>query len=259
MALGETGTTVDLLADPRPRPSRNGNGSPSKSMVLSNIPLEELDSLRPHLEPIDLPQYFILHEQSGETSHIYFPQDGMVSLVVLANDGRSVEVSVVGREGVVGLPRLGGMTKAPYRAISQIQGTAQRVRFDVLEGLLPAMPGLQSAFSRYTLLQGLQMAQTAACNRLHEINQRLARWLLMCQDRVNRDKLLLTHEFLAQMLGAGRPTVSLAAGMLERAGLIHNVRGAINILDRPRLEQNACECYAVMRDYDAGLAIDSAA
>jgi CRP-like cAMP-binding protein len=225
------------------------------SLILSALPAEEYELLRLHLEFVELPQQFILHEQSHEISHFYFPQSGMVSLVVLANDGRSVEVGVVGREGVAGLPRLGGVLSAPYRAISQISGNAFRLRADLLENLLPSLPALQLAFGRYILMQGLQMAQTAACNRLHEIEQRLARWLLMCQDRVERDTLLLTHEFLAQMLGSGRPSVTLAAGGLERAGLIDNVRGTIRILDRPRLQASACECYEAMQNFNLELGL----
>ena len=237
------------------RAGRENGNSGRGNLILSTLPTEEYEALRPHLEFVELPQQFILHEQSHEISHFYFPQGGMVSLVVLANDGRSVEVGVLGREGAVGLPRLGGVTSAPYRGISQIPGNALRVRADLLENRLPSLPALQLAFGRYILMQGLQMGQTAACNRLHEIEQRLARWLLMCQDRVERDTLLLTHEFLAQMLGSGRPSVSLAAGGLERAGLIDNVRGTIKILDRSRLQASACECYAAMKDFNLELGL----
>jgi CRP-like cAMP-binding protein len=258
MAIGDAIVSKSLTAVPTglsERSSANGDFPQSRNLVLSSIPKTEYAVLRPHLEALDLPQYFILHEQGEAITHFYFPQDGMVSLVVLANDGRSVEVGVVGREGVIGLPRASGMTKGPYRAISQIAGPALRVSAELLESLMPSLPQLQVAFGRYVLMQGLQTAQTAACNRLHEIDQRLARWLLMCQDRVERDKLFLTHEFLAQMLGTGRPSVSIATGALERAGLIDNMRGTIKILDRPRLRESACECYAVMRDFSSELGL----
>jgi CRP-like cAMP-binding protein len=262
MVIGEAGVPKQnvILAEARqPAPGNgtheNGNGSRSTNLILAGLAEDEYGWLQPHLEPVELAQRDILHEQARDITHVYFPQDGMVSLVVMAKDGRSVEVNVVGREGAVGLSRLAGMMEAPYRAISQIPGHALRVQVDALENVLRSTKGLQVAFGRYILMQGLQMAQTAACNRLHEIDQRLARWLLMCQDRVDKDKLLLTHEFLAQMLGAGRPSVSLAAGVLQRAGLIDNLRGAIRILDRPGLQESACECYRVMQDFNSELGL----
>jgi len=228
-----------------------------RNVVLSSMASSEYELLHPHLEPVDMPQHFILFEQGERIPYVYFPCDGMVSLVVVAGDGRSVEVGIVGREGIVGTPCSVGVPQGPYRAISQIAGQAARLRAGTLANLLPTMPALRLGFSRYTLMQGLQMAQVAACNRLHEIDQRLARWLLMCQDRVERGTLYLTHEFLAQMLGTGRPSVSLAIGMLEDEGLIQNMRGAISILDRAGLETAACECYGVIRDFNQGLGLTS--
>jgi CRP-like cAMP-binding protein len=131
----------------------------------------------------------------------------------------------------------------------QIAGSAVRVKSAVLRETLQSTGDLYLVWNRYVLIQGLQVAQIAACNRLHEIEQRLARWLLMCQDRVETETLLVTHEFLAQMLGTGRPSVSLAAGILQRGGLIENVRGAVTILDRPGLEAASCECYFVMQRF----------
>jgi len=124
-----------------------------------------------------------------------------------------------------------------------------------MEDTLLAAPALRIALARYALVQGLQVAQIAACNRLHEIEQRLARWLLMCQDRVDSELLPLTHDFMAQMLGTGRPTVSLAAGILQRAGLIENLRGSVKILNRKSLEGAACECYGVIQHFNGGLGL----
>jgi CRP-like cAMP-binding protein len=231
------------------------SGSQCPNVVLSSLASDEYDLLRPYLERVELPQHYILFEQGQKIEYVYFPCDGMVSFVVLTSDGRSVEVGIVGHEGVVGTPRCVGLTRGPFRAICQIPGHAARLRGDVLEELLPSMPRFQLAVGRYILMQGLQMAQIAACNRLHEIDQRLARWLLMCQDRVERDVLRLTHEFLAQMLGTGRPSVSLAAGTLERDGLIENGRGAIRILDRTGLENAACECYGVIQNFNCELGL----
>jgi CRP-like cAMP-binding protein len=209
--------------------------------------------LRPHLEFVELPKQHILFEQGAKIEDVYFPDDGMVSLVVLARDGRSVEVGIVGREGAVGIPRSFGLSRAPYRAISQIPGRSMRLRGDTLDELLPFAPRLQFAFGKHSLLQGLQMGQIAACNRLHEISPRLARWLLMCQDRAGREILPVTHELLAQMLGTGRPSISLAAGMLDRAGVIANLRGRMKILDRRSLERAACECYSAMQIFSEGI------
>jgi CRP-like cAMP-binding protein len=141
------------------------------------------------------------------------------------------------------------------RAITQIAGDGLRIRADVLADLLPESSGLKEQLLRYVFLQGFQVAQAAACNRLHEIEQRLARWLLMCQDRVDSDVLFLTHEFLANMLGTGRPTVTLATGVLQRAGLIENSRGTVRIINRKSLEAAACECYGVIQNYNGGLGL----
>jgi CRP-like cAMP-binding protein len=261
MANADTGVLkkVDCTHPvPVEEPTPQGLGANrSDNIILSSMAKGEYELLRGHLEFVELPQHFILFEQGGKVEYVYFPCDGMVSLVVMASDGRSVEVGIVGREGIVGTPRSVGLSQVPYRAISQIPGNAMRLRGDLLEELLPSMPQTRLALGRYTLMQGMQVAQIAACNRLHEIDRRLARWLLMCQDRVQREKLLLTHEFLAQMLGTGRPSVSLAAGALERDGLIENGRGAVKILNRPGLENAACECYAIVQNFNSALGLSA--
>jgi CRP-like cAMP-binding protein len=137
----------------------------------------------------------------------------------------------------------------------QIPGSGLRLPAGTLETILPLAPEFKSHLNRYILTQGLQIAQVAACNRLHELDQRLARWLLMCQDRVDSEWLSLTHEFLAQMLGTGRPSVTIAAGMLERTGAIENTRGTIRVLNRKDLEKAACECYDVIQNFNGGLGL----
>jgi CRP-like cAMP-binding protein len=179
----------------------------------------------------------------------------MVSLVVSTSDGRSVEVGIVGREGMVGTPLAVGLRLAPYDAIIQIPGNGIMIDSKRLTSQLSSTPRLWLVLTRFVLMQGLQMAQVAACNRLHELEQRLARWLLMCQDRVDSERLFLTHEFLAQMLGTGRPSVSLAIGMLEHAGLIENIRGIIRVINRKSLEDSACECYRVIQHFNGGLGL----
>jgi CRP-like cAMP-binding protein len=137
----------------------------------------------------------------------------------------------------------------------QMSGTGSRIRSEVFQTILPCAPTLRSELSRFALMQGMQVAQLAACNRLHDIDQRLARWLLMCQDRVDAQLLPLTHEFLGQMLGTGRPSVTLAAGALESRGLIENMRGTVKILNRKSLEDVACECYGVIQHFNGGLGL----
>jgi CRP-like cAMP-binding protein len=229
-------------------------GKAVRNVILLAIPHDEYLSLRPYLEFAELTQQQILHEPGEKIEFAYFLNSGMASLVVLTRDGRSVEVAIVGKEGVVGTPLAVGMDRDPYRAIIQISGSGFRVKSDLLEEALRDTPELQLVLNRYVLVQGLQVAQIAACNRLHEIEQRLARWLLMCQDRVESELLPVTHEFLAQMLGTGRPSVSLAAGILQRAGTIEKLRGTVRILNRKDLEGAACECYQAMQRFNSGLA-----
>jgi len=235
------------------------NGKPVGNEILNAIPDVEYNSLRSELEFVQLPHHHILHEAGERLEFAYFLNEGLASLVVLTSDGRSVEVSIVGHEGIVGTPLAVGMHRGPYRTIMQISGTAFRIKAEMLEALLDEMPELRLLLNRFVLVQGLQIAQIAACNRLHEIEQRLARWLLMCQDRVESEYLPVTHEFLAQMLGTGRPSVSLAAGILQKAGTIENARGNVKILNRPELEKAACECYRAIQHFNRTLATRVAA
>jgi len=224
-----------------------------ENQILNSIPESEYNLIRPHLESVQLPQQRILHEAGEKIEFAYFPNEGLASLVVLTSDGHSVEVAIVGREGIVGTPLAVGIHRGPYRTIMQISGTGMRVNAEVLEATMRDAPELRLMLNRYVLVQGLQIAQIAACNRLHEIEQRLARWLLMCQDRVGSDILPVTHEFLAQMLGSGRPSVSLAAGMLQKAAFIENLRGSVRIVNRKQLESAACECYKIIQQFNRTL------
>ncbi len=230
-------------------------GNAIRNVILLSLPDDEFQFIRPHLEAVDLPQYQILHEPGERLDYGYFINDGMTSLVVITKDGRSVEVGIVGREGMVGMPLIVGMQRGLWRGIMQIAGSGVRLRSEILEEILLVSPNLRLELNRYALLHGLQVAQIAACNRLHEIEQRLARWLLMCQDRVDSQMLNLTHEFLAQMLGTGRPSVTLATGILERAGMIQNFRGTVKIINRKQLEDSACECYGVIQNFNGGLGL----
>jgi CRP-like cAMP-binding protein len=233
----------------------DATGKAINNVMLLSMPGQEFSLLQPHLQYVELPQHFLFHEPGEKVELAYFLNSGMTSLVVHTTTGKSCEVGIVGREGMVSACLAVDICEAPYRAIMQVAGDGFRVTASALENVLANCPELKRELLRYVFLQGFQVAQIAACNRLHEIEQRLARWLLMCQDRVDSQVLFLTHEFLAQMLGTGRPSVTLAAGVLQRAGLIQNIRGAVRILNRRGLEQAACECYRVVQDYNCGLGL----
>jgi CRP-like cAMP-binding protein len=239
----------------RPGTRTDSTGRTVKNVLLLSIPDREYNLIRPYLEYVELEHHKMLHDQGQQIEFACFPNDGMVSLVVSTSDGRSVEVGIVGREGMVGTPLAVGLRRAPYDAIIQIPGNGIMIDSKRLTSQLSSTPRLWLVLTRFVLMQGLQMAQVAACNRLHELEQRLARWLLMCQDRVDSERLFLTHEFLAQMLGTGRPSVSLAIGMLEHAGLIENIRGIIRVINRKSLEDSACECYRVIQHFNGGLGL----
>lgn len=244
----------------KPAPLHPGTRSDAAGKAVSNVillslPDREYRLLRPHLEPADLPQYEILEEPGERIDFTHFLNDGMASLVALSRDGRSVEVGIVGKEGMVGMSLMVGLQRGTFRAIMQMAGSGLRIPSGVFQDILSCAPTLRAELNRFALMQGMQVAQLAACNRLHEIEQRLARWLLMCQDRMDSSLLPLTHDFLAQMLGTGRPSVSLAAGALESAGLIENLRGTVKILNRKSLEQTACECYGVIQRFNGGLGL----
>jgi CRP-like cAMP-binding protein len=228
-----------------------------RNQILLSLPENEISLLRPHLEAVRLHHHLVLQEAGEVIRDAYFLSSGLASLVVLTSDGRSVEVAIVGKEGMVGTPLAVGLNRSPCRSIMQIPGDGFKLSAVVLEQVLPKAPELMRLLNRYVLVQGLQAAQIAACNRLHDIEQRLARWLLMCQDCVDSEQVAVTHEVLAQMLGTGRPSVSLAAGILQRAGWIENFRGAFKILDRKKLEASACECYRAIQQFNCGLLKDS--
>lgn len=230
-------------------------GKAVSNVILLSLPDDEYSLLRPHLEPVELPQYKILHEPGAKIDFAYFVNEGMISLVALNHDGRSVEVGIVGKEGMVGMSLMMGLRRGIFRSIMQMSGTGLRIRAKVFQDILHGAPHLRAELCRFALVHGMQVAQLAACNRLHEIDQRLARWLLMCQDRVDSQLLPLTHDFLAQMLGTGRPSVSLAAAVLEDAGLIENLRGTVRLLNRKSLEEAACECYGVIQHFNGGLGL----
>jgi CRP-like cAMP-binding protein len=233
----------------------NAAGKPVGNLILRSISDSDYALLRPHLEYVDLPDHLVLHEAGGKIEFAYFPNRGLISLVVVMKDGRTAEAGIVGGEGFTGTPAAVGLSRGPLRAVVQIAGDGFRVKVGTLQNTLESASHLQLILSRYAAIRGMQIAQTAACNRLHNIEQRLARWLLMTQDRVDSGSLPITHDFLATMLGTDRPSVTLAAGVLQRKELIEYTRGAVKIVNRKKLEGSACECYGVIRQYDGELGL----
>ena len=237
----------------KPGERTNPEGKPVRNFLLLSIPDDEYQMLRPHLEFVELRCRTSLHEPNQQIGYVYFPNGGVVSIVVAMADGNTVEAGIVGVEGLLGLPWAVGLNRSPHRAIVQIAGDSFQVEVDALRRILASAPELQNMLSRCAVIRGMQVAQTAACNRLHNIEQRLARWLLMTQDRLDVELLVITHDFLAMMLGTDRPSVSSAAAKLQRKHIIHYTRGAVRIINRKRLETSACECYGAIQQFNGEL------
>ena len=217
-----------------------------KNRILASLPKGEINRLARRLEPVTLKQGQSLLD--GKFNYAHFLEEGMASIVLTLASGDTIEVGVIGNEGMAGLPILLGTGTVPGRTFMQIAGYGYRIKAEHLKEEFERDGELKKYLLRH--VQGLlvQSAQTAACNRLHNIDARLARWLLTCHDRVEADQLLLTHDFLAQMLGSPRTTVTLAAGDLQRTNLIDYSRGKVMIRSRAGLEKIACECYRSVRD-----------
>lgn len=233
----------------------NSAGKAIANTILLSISDPEFTALRPHLQFLDLPQSRVLHEPNQKLEFAYFLNSGMISLVVTTRKHQSVEVGVVGSEGFTPLQLVAGLRRNPHLAIMQIAGDGFRVKAATLQKLLPNSPQLQKTLNRYAAIHGLQVAQTAGCNRLHDLEQRLSRWLLLTQDRVGAGLLRITHDFLATMLGTDRPSVTLAAGALQKKRIIEYTHGAVKILNRKKLESSSCECYGIIQQFNGELAL----
>lgn len=221
-----------------------------KNLILSGLPRAEIARLQPHLEPLLLPQNKDLSRPGEKTLYGYFLEEGMASIVVTMSNGVSVEVGIVGHEGLVGLPILFGTGQIPTHTFMQIPGSGFRIKAQALKAEFDRPGTFRALCGRFFQSHLVQVSNSAACNRVHNIEQRLARWLLLCHDRTALSRLPLTHEFLSQMLGTGRATVSLAAEILQRSKSIAYSRGKVDILDRKALEGAACECYQTIRAED---------
>jgi CRP-like cAMP-binding protein len=218
-----------------------------KNALLAALPAEEYERLRPRLETVSVKVPEGVYEPGEAVPHVFFPRTGVFSLVTVMPDGATVEFATVGNEGMVGLPVFLGAETMPSRCFCQIESSAERMEAAAFREEVWRGGAFHELLHRYTQALFNQVAQSAACNRLHSIDERCARWLLMTHDRVAADRFDLTQQFLSQMLGVRRPSVSTAAGILQKAGLIQYSRGRITILDRPGLEAASCECYGIIR------------
>jgi CRP-like cAMP-binding protein len=224
-------------------PNRTGN------RLLDRLPEDEYKRLLPLWEEVSLPQGYELCKQDGAMSHVYFPTGGVCSVVSVSEEGKVVEAATVGNEGMVGIPVILGLDFSPIQAISQVSGKGLRIRSPVfLEAIRPHGP-LDRLLRRYLAFALRSAHQTIACNTLHALEERMCRWLLMTHDRVGQGKFVLTQEFLAEMLGVRRQSVTVIAGTLQTAGFISYRRGTMRIINRAGLEDGSCECYETTRRY----------
>jgi CRP-like cAMP-binding protein len=230
----------------RSHPSRR-NG------LLAALPPRDLSLLAAHFKDVALPQGAVLQEQGERIEHVYFPHDGIVSLLAIMRQGDAIETVSIGREGAVGAMVGIGSRRAVSRAVVQVAGHASRIAVPRFRKLVEESPAIRETIIRFGESLLIQIQQIAACNALHDVEARLSRWLLQSADRMENETVRLTHEFLSQMLGVRRPTVTVVAHMLQQAGLIRYHRGHIEILDRRGLQERACECYMVIRHEIVGL------
>ena len=219
-----------------------------RNRLLAALAPDDFAALAPVLRPVELEFRQVLHEPGRPIQAAYFLEGGMVSMLAPLEDGKFMEVGLVGREGVVGLPIVLGDGTMTTEALVQMEGSALRVRPAELRAAFERNAGLRTLVLRYVLAHHVQVAQTAACNGHHAVDGRLARWLLMCHDRAERDEFPMTHEFMSLMLGSRRPSISVAAAVLQKAGMIRYTHGRMTVLDRAGLEAASCECYGVVRE-----------
>jgi CRP-like cAMP-binding protein len=227
-------------------PVFDDDGKQIHNEILLMLPPNERELLFPKLEFMRLKTHHVLHEPGDTLKSAYFPNAGLVSILSIFPDGKCVEVGLVGKEGFIGLPLVAGFRTAATRAITQIEGSSFRVDGQALTEILVQCPNLERRLQQFAQILAMQVTQIAACNRLHDVNERLGRWLLMSADRIGSNSVPLTQELIAQMLGTRRSSVTVAAGMLQKAGLIAHTRGDVKIVNRQRLEDASCECYAIM-------------
>jgi CRP-like cAMP-binding protein len=224
-----------------------GISHPQQNHILDALPQPERERLFPFMELVTLPLGKVLYESGDTLRHIYFPTDSIVSLLYVLKDGGSAEIAVVGNDGAIGVALFMGGETTTNRAIVQSAGSAYKLAGARLKQEFERHGEMLHILLRYTQALITQMAQTAVCNRHHSVDQQLCRWLLLSLDRLSSAELTMTQELIANMLGVRREGVTEAAGTLQQRGVIKYQRGRITVLDRPRLEQLCCECYAVVK------------
>ena len=220
---------------------------PQQNHFLAALDPEVQERLFPHLELVPLPLRSLMYESGRTMRHVYFPTDSIISLLYVMESGASAEISVVGNEGLVGVALFMGGESTPSRAVVQSAGHAFKLKGQLLKDEFNRHGELLLLMLRYTQSLITQMAQTAVCNRHHSVDQQLCRWLLLSLDRLPSNRLTMTQELIANMLGVRREGVTEAAGKLQKLGVIEYSRGNIKVLDRPKLEELSCECYAVVK------------
>jgi len=230
-----------------PPPHSDDDGNHIHNEILLSLPREEREIIFYQLEFVRLTSLQLLHEGGDSIKSAYFCNSGMISTLNVFPDGKTVEVGLIGKEGFVGLPLVVGFRSSSVRSNVQIGGSAFRIGADALSDILVRCPTLALRLHQFTHVMAMQVAQIAACNRLHEVEERLARWLLMCADRAGNSRLPLTQDLLGQMLGTRRASVTIAAGVLQKAGFIDYRRGEVEILNKAKLEETSCECYEIIQ------------
>jgi CRP-like cAMP-binding protein len=241
------GTTV-LTRSPRLR-----SPDSCRNLLLRALPRESLERLWPSLDYVPLQPKRVLHYPQTTMKHLYFPEQGLVSVVAQAGEGKAIEGWLVGREGFVGIPTLFGEDAPPHRRVVQVGGSALRINADTMREAMEELRPLRDQLLYYVQVVLMQTAQLSACNTAHRVPQRVARGLLMAQDRCGSEALPLTHDVIARMLGIRRATVTDCIIAFERDGLLEKARSLIQIVDRPRLKATTCSCYAVIRSAEKRL------
>jgi CRP-like cAMP-binding protein len=220
---------------------------PIQNHLLAALPDKEYKRLLPHLKSVRLPFMEVLYESGDAIEHVYFPNEGLISLLVVMADETPREIGLIGKEGMFGTAVVLGMNTTPIRALIQMPGSAMRLKAEALRDELKGGGAIQNVLQRYAHALFTQVSQSAACIGSHEVKQRLSRWLMMTHDRAPGDEFVMKHELMAMMLGVTRSVVTRAAGRLQNEKMIRYTRGQVTILDRSRLEATACECYAVVK------------
>ncbi len=226
--------------------ARTNEGIPNR--ILRSLPRSEYELLMPHTELVRLRVGQVVHEPGDEMRYVYFPNYGVLSMLTVLDSGEAVEIATVGNEGMADLSVFLGLKIATSRLLNQVPGDVMRLKTSSFLQLVSQCPRLRAGLGFYMVAMFTLVSQSAACNRLHSLEERCARWILMTHDRVDADTFPLTQEFLSTMLGVRRPSVTVAAGILQKAGFISYSRGKMTVVDRAALEASACECYKIITE-----------